>query len=97
MSALPPTPGRKLMLFQTSDPVKEWWSLGETRFCVKCEHLFTGHDIRITQDADGDASIPLPDASVAMASGPTGNIRSFISSNPNDAGDMRTGVASHPQ
>ena len=53
MSSLPQTPGRKLKLFQASDPLKEWWSLGETRFCVKCGHLFTGHDIRITEDEEG--------------------------------------------
>lgn len=53
MSALPETPGRKLKLFQQSDPFKQWWSLGELRCCAKCEHLFSGHDIRITDDVDG--------------------------------------------
>ena len=52
MSSLPQTPGRKLKLFQQSDPFKEWWSLGELRFCAKCGHLFTGHDIRISEDKD---------------------------------------------
>jgi hypothetical protein len=53
MSGLPQTPGRKLRLFQESDPLKHWWSLGELRFCAKCEHLFTGHDIRVSEDAHG--------------------------------------------
>jgi len=52
MSSLPQTPGRKLKLFQQFDPLKEWWSLSETRFCAKCGHLFTGHDIRISEDKD---------------------------------------------
>lgn len=50
MPALPETVGRKLKLFQSADPFKRWWSLSEMRFCTKCEHLFTGHDIRITLD-----------------------------------------------
>ena len=49
MPSLPETPGRKLRLFRESDPFKFWWSLGEMRFCAKCEHLFTGNDIRLTQ------------------------------------------------
>ena len=60
MASLPQTPGRKLKLFQASDPLKEWWSLGETRFCSKCEHLFTGHDIRITLDADEEIHFQCP-------------------------------------
>lgn len=40
-------------MFQESDPLKHWWSLGEMRYCAKCEHLFCGHDIRITEEADG--------------------------------------------
>lgn len=50
---MPETPGRKLILFQQSDPLKKWWSLGEMRFCVKCEHLFTGHDIRLSEPESG--------------------------------------------
>ena len=60
MSALPETPGRKLKLFQQSDPLKQWWSLGELRFCAKCEHLFSGHDIRMTEDADGHIQFHCP-------------------------------------
>jgi hypothetical protein len=60
MASLPPTPGRKLKLFQDSDPVKEWWSLGETRFCAKCQHLFTGHDIRLSEDAQGEVQFHCP-------------------------------------
>lgn len=60
MSALPQTPGRKLKLFQASDPLKEWWSLGEMRFCAKCEHLFTGHDIKITVNQMGDLQFHCP-------------------------------------
>ncbi len=62
MADLPSTPGRKLKLFQDSDPVKEWWSLGEMRFCAKCEHLFTGHDIRLSQDEDGTIRFHCPTA-----------------------------------
>jgi len=50
---LPQTEGRKLKLFQQSDPFKHWWSLGELRFCAKCEHLFSGHDILLSEDEDG--------------------------------------------
>ena len=60
MSSLPQTPGRKLKLFQASDPHKEWWSLNETRFCVKCGHLFTGNDIRITEDEHGKLHFHCP-------------------------------------
>jgi len=49
---LPETAGRKLRLFQASDPVKHWWSLGELRFCAKCERLFSGHEIRLVPGAD---------------------------------------------
>lgn len=52
MTALPETTGRKLKLFQQADPLKQWYSLGEMRFCAKCEHIFTGHDIRLTLDKD---------------------------------------------
>jgi len=50
---LPQTAGRKLKLFQKTDPHKQWWTLDEQRFCAKCEHLFTGHDIQLTEDAEG--------------------------------------------
>jgi hypothetical protein len=50
MISLPETAGRKLRLFQMHDPLKHWWSLSEMRFCAKCEHLFTGNDIRVTLD-----------------------------------------------
>jgi hypothetical protein len=53
MSSLPQTDGRKLRLFQTSDPLKQWWSLDEMRFCAKCEHLFTGRDIVLIEDDEG--------------------------------------------
>ena len=60
MSSLPETPGRKLSLFRCSDPLKYWWSLGEMRACAKCEHLFTGHDIRLVEDDDGNVSFRCP-------------------------------------
>jgi hypothetical protein len=60
MSALPETPGRKLRLFQQSDPLKQWWSLGELRFCAKCEHLFSGHEIHLTEEADGTIRFHCP-------------------------------------
>jgi hypothetical protein len=53
MSSLPQTAGRKLKLFQSSDPFKQWWSLNELRFCAKCEHLFLGRDIRLLEDDKG--------------------------------------------
>lgn len=46
------TNGRKLKLFRTSDPLKQWWSLDELRFCAKCEHLFIGREIKIFEDDD---------------------------------------------
>ena len=60
MTSLPETVGRKLKLFQAADPLKHWWSLGEMRFCAKCEHLFTGHDIRITLDAEDNIHFHCP-------------------------------------
>lgn len=60
MSSLPETPGRKLKLFQESDPLKQWWSLGELRFCAKCERLFSGHDIRIMEAPDGTIRFHCP-------------------------------------
>ncbi len=62
MSTLPQTEGRKLKLFQDSDPLKQWWSLGEQRFCAKCEHLFTGHDIQLTEDDAGRIHFHCPTA-----------------------------------
>jgi hypothetical protein len=47
------TPGRKLRLFQQSDPFKQWWSLDELRFCAKCEHLFIGREIKVLEDDEG--------------------------------------------
>jgi len=44
------TDGRKLRLFQTHDPLKQWWTLNETRFCAKCEHLFIGREIKVFED-----------------------------------------------
>jgi hypothetical protein len=60
MSFLPQTEGRKLKLFQRSDPYKQWWSLGEMRVCAKCEHLFLGHDIRLTEDDLGTIHFHCP-------------------------------------
>ena len=53
LTALPLTAGRKLRLFQISDPYKQWWSLEETRFCARCEHLFIGRDIKVFEDEKG--------------------------------------------
>lgn len=47
------TPGRKLRLFQESDPLKHWWSLDEMRYCAKCEHLFIGRDLKVLEDDAG--------------------------------------------
>jgi len=85
MSALPQSPGRKLKLFQQRDPLKEWWSLGETRYCAKCGRLFTGHDIGISEDKDEVPAFPLPDFSVSRTMGGLGVPRSCTSElkNPN--------------
>lgn len=53
LTAMLLTDARKLRLFQISDPLKQWWSLGETRFCARCEHLFVGRDIKVFEDAEG--------------------------------------------
>ena len=53
MSPIAFTPGRKLRLFQQSDPFKQWWSLDELRYCAKCEHLFIGRDIKVLEDDEG--------------------------------------------
>ena len=50
MHLLSLTKGRKLKLFQAHDPFKQWWSVDELRFCVKCEHLFIGREIKIYED-----------------------------------------------
>ena len=60
MPQLPQTPGRKLQLFRESDPLKQWWSLDEMRFCAKCEHLFIGHDIRLIEDEFGEVHFHCP-------------------------------------
>ncbi len=58
--SLPETRGRKLYLFQQSDPFKHWWSLGEMRFCAKCSQLFTGFDIRLEEDGEGKVQFHCP-------------------------------------
>jgi hypothetical protein len=60
MSSLPQTLGRKLKLFQESDPFKQWWSLDELRFCKVCEHLFVGRDIRLVEDEQGQIAFRCP-------------------------------------
>ena len=57
---LPQTAGRKLKLFQASDPFKHWWSLGEMRFCAKCEHLFIGWEIKLVEDESGEIHFRCP-------------------------------------
>jgi hypothetical protein len=58
--SLPESQGRKLLLFQQSDPFKRWWSLGEMRICRKCNRLFTGFDIRVEEAADGTIRFHCP-------------------------------------
>ena len=60
MPALPQSDGLKLRLFQQSDPLKQWWSLDEMRFCAKCEHLFIGREIRLVEDEDGNVHFRCP-------------------------------------
>jgi hypothetical protein len=60
MSSLPQTQGRKLKLFQASDPYKQWWSLNEMRFCAKCEHLFIGREIIVLEDELGRMHFQCP-------------------------------------
>jgi hypothetical protein len=59
-SSLPQTDGRKLLLFRARDPLKYWWSLDEMRFCGKCEHLFLGRDIKLTEDEEGEVYFHCP-------------------------------------
>ena len=59
-TVLPLTAGRKLRLFQASDPFKQWWSLEELRFCAKCERLFIGRDIKVLEDANGNITFHCP-------------------------------------
>ncbi len=47
------TSGRKLRLFQDSDPYKQWCTLDETRFCARRKHLFLGRDVRVLEDERG--------------------------------------------
>lgn len=54
------TGGRKLRLFQASDPLKQWWSLDEARFCKRCEHLFLGRDIQVLEDEAGQVHFRCP-------------------------------------
>jgi hypothetical protein len=60
MPAMPESPGRKLILFQESDPFKHWWSLGEMRVCTRCEHLFTGNDIKLVERTDEQIDFHCP-------------------------------------
>jgi hypothetical protein len=52
MSPVITTPGGRLHIIQRHDPLKQWWSLDELRFCRKCEHLIIGRDIRVLRDED---------------------------------------------
>ena len=54
LTALLLTPSRKLRLFRENDHQKQWWTLDETRFCKKCEHLFIGRDIKVYEDEKGN-------------------------------------------
>lgn len=60
LTPLPLTPGGKLRLFQINDPNKQWWSLEETRFCTRCEHLFIGRDIKVFEDERGNVHFRCP-------------------------------------
>ena len=60
MGSLPESAGRKLRLFQAADPLKHWWSLDELRSCAKCERLFSGHEIRLTEADDGTVHFHCP-------------------------------------
>ena len=64
LTAMLLTAGRKLKLFQASDPYKQWWTLDEVRFCSKCERPFLGSDIKVYEDERGQGSLPLPDVSL---------------------------------
>ena len=54
------TPGRKLRLFQERDPLKQWWSLEELRFCRQCEHLFIGRQIKVFEDEGAGIHVCCP-------------------------------------
>ena len=60
MPGLPQSDGMRLKLYQASDPLKQWYSLDEMRFCAKCEHVFTGRDIRMTEDDKGNIHFHCP-------------------------------------
>ena len=60
LSAMLLTSGRKLRLFRDSDPYKQWWTLDETRFCARCEHLFLGRDVRVFEDENGGIHFRCP-------------------------------------
>jgi hypothetical protein len=57
-TALPDS--RRLKLLQKYDPLKHWWSVTEMRFCKKCEHLFTGRDIRILEEENQEPTFYCP-------------------------------------
>jgi hypothetical protein len=57
-TALPDS--RRLKLLQQSDPLKHWWAVTEMRFCKKCEHLFTGRDIRIIEQENEPPTFHCP-------------------------------------
>ena len=61
-TVLPLTAGRKLRLFQQSDPHKQWWSLEELRFCTKCHHLFIGRDIKVLVGSNAAVHFQCPTA-----------------------------------
>jgi hypothetical protein len=44
------SPKEKLRLLQESDHWRTWKSLADERQCVICERMFTGRDVRVTQD-----------------------------------------------
>lgn len=59
------SPKGKLQLLQACDQWRNWDSLNDKRYCIMCEHTFSGREVRITLDGHGDpvAHCPTPDCS----------------------------------
>jgi predicted deacylase len=54
------SPAYRLSLLQNGDSYRTWRSLDDERFCVRCTKLFTGHDLQIVPQADGQFDIHCP-------------------------------------
>ena len=52
--------GLKWRMLQGADGIRSWKSPDETRQCVLCERIFTGHEVRLLYDAESSPHLSCP-------------------------------------